>query len=667
MQTNTQTNQAKMYITSPIYYVNDVPHIGHAYSTLLCDMLKRFYTLQGADVLFTTGTDEHGQKIEQSAQKHELSPKDYADRISARFQALWDEFHIDYDIFIRTTEPKHCQSVQKAFEIMYAKGDIYKGSYEGHYCVSCESFFTQTQLAADKSCPDCGKATQIVQEESYFFALSKYQERLLSHFRTHRDMIAPSFYQNEIVHFIEQGLNDLSITRTSFEWGVPLLANPKREDSKKHVMYVWLDALLSYISPLGYMDDNAKMSYWDNATHLVGKDILRFHAVYWLAFLMSLELPLPQHIYVNGWWTREGIKMSKSIGNVINPKDMAQSYGIESLRYFLLREMPFGQDGDFSEKVLVERINTELGNDMGNLLNRLCGMSEKYFALRLSYLNDEELHFSEEYAKLHSLIESAQDKMYAMMPHRYIEEIWKMFALGNNAISKYEPWKLIKDGQNEKVKSLLYLIANILAKSALLLYPIMPQTAVKIAHVLGFSIDAEHFHRFIAKKQFLPSTTLRKIPPLFPRVQKIESTDSINTADSVDSIKHIESHQQSAHKNRKNMSVQDDATYIDIADFQKLDIRVGTIMQCEALPKSQKLLKLLVDIGEETPRQILSGIATFYDTQSLIGKQVCLLVNLKPAKMMGEISEGMILASKDDNGLSLLSIDSTRANGSKIS
>lgn len=641
--------QTKTYITSPIYYVNDVPHIGHSYTTFLCDMLKKFYQLQGQDVLFTTGTDEHGQKIEQSAQKHNLDPQSYADKISIRFKELWNEFNIDYDIFVRTTDNAHCINVQKSFEIMYAKGDIYKGSYEGHYCVSCESFFTQTQLGSNQSCPDCGKATQVVQEESYFFALSKYQERLLAHFANNSSMILPSFYQNDIIKFIKEGLNDLSITRTSFEWGVPLPHNPARKDDKKHVMYVWLDALLSYLSPLGYLSDNAKMPYWENAIHFVGKDILRFHAVYWLAFLMSLELPLPKHIYTHGWWTRDGVKMSKSIGNVINPKEVASAYGVESLRYFLLREMSFGQDGDFSQKIFIERINAELSNDVGNLLNRLIGMSEKYFALEVDSRQVEKF-FTPELNELRNIITKAQEKMFAMQPHRYIEELWKAFGLGNSVVTKYEPWNLMKSQQTEKTMALLGLIANILAQGSLLLYPILPQSANKIAHALNFKINAQTYKDLIQQKQLLTIFKLNKISPLFPRIESpLPQDSSINKSKIVDS------------KNTSQVSI------IDIKDFSKIDIRVGTIIECVAVEKSEKLLKLMVDIGEDKPRQILSGIAQYYSPQSLISKQVCLIVNLKPAKLMGQISEGMILASEDENGLSLLGVDKMQTNGSKIS
>lgn len=644
----------KTYITSPIYYVNDIPHIGHAYTTILCDMLKKFYWILGHDVLLLTGTDEHGQKIEQSAKKHHQSPQDYTDKISEKFRQIWNEFKIDYDIFIRTTNEEHCKSVQKAFEIMYAKGDIYKGEYEGYYCISCETFFTQTQLNKNNTCPDCGKPTDLMKEESYFFALSKYQERLLQWYEQYPDCILPQYRKNEVLRFVQEGLNDLSITRTSFEWGVPLLPNPQRNDTKSHVMYVWLDALLSYVSAIGYGQETAssKMAYWENAIHMVGKDILRFHAIYWPAFLMSLELPLPKHIYAHGWWTKDGAKMSKSIGNVVNPKEIADVYGLETLRYFLAREMPFGQDGDFSQKSLIERINADLSNDMGNLMNRLIGMSEKYFALRIDS-HKVKIYFGNEIKQIDDILESLKQKMQTMQPSRYLEELWKTFSLANSYITQYEPWKLIKQDE-EKTMALLALLANILARSSFYLYPVMPQSATKIAQALGFDISPQNYQKFIAEGHLLESFVIQKIPPLFPKIQSPLLAE--NTT------------QDTKMTNQKIENTTDNVvSLIDIKDFTKIDIRVGTISECSAVEKSQKLLKLLVDIGADKPRQIISGIAQYYTPEELQGKQICLIINLKPAKLMGLISEGMILASKDENGLSLLGIDKPRMNGSKIS
>lgn len=629
----------KTFISTPIYYVNDIPHIGHAYTTFIADMLKKYQVLNGNDVFFLTGTDEHGQKIEQSAKAASKSPKEYADEISAKFRNLWDIFRIDYDYFIRTTDESHKIAVQKAFEVMYEKGDIYKGEYEGHYCVSCESFFTQTQ-ADNGKCPDCGKDTTILKEESYFFALSKYQDKLLQWYESNPECILPLHKKNEVIKFVQNGLNDLSITRTSFKWGIEL---PSNFEDKNHVMYVWLDALLNYVSALGYGDNESKMEYWKNATHIVGKDILRFHAVYWPAFLMSLGLDLPKHIYVHGWWTRDGVKMSKSIGNVIAPKDVSDAYGIDVLRYFLMREVPFGQDGDFSQKALVDRINSDLSNDLGNLLNRLIGMSEKYFDGKVSSENTGKF-YQKELDEMQMTLEKLPVLIQQMQLSRYLEELWKIFTLANGAISKYEPWNMMKENKIECTQGLLGLIANILAKGCLFLYPIMPTTARKIASSLKTNIIPASFEDLILNKKLLQDFVIEKIDPLFPKVEDFKMADV--------APKQIQ---------------KEDSKLISIDDFSKLDIRIGTILEAVQIPKSDKLLKLQIDLGENRPRQIISGISKSYSPDELVGTQVCVLANLKPAKMMGEMSEGMILASKDEAGLSLLRIEKAKKNGSKVS
>ncbi|BCD62147.1 methionyl-tRNA synthetase [Nitratiruptor sp. YY08-26] len=634
----------KKYITTPIYYVNDVPHIGHAYTTIIADAAARYFRLRGFDTFFLTGTDEHGQKIEEAAKKRGKSPQEYADEISAKFRNLWDEFEISYDKFIRTTDPDHIKGVQKAFEIMYNKGDIYKGTYEGHYCISCESFFPESQLIDNEFCPDCGKQTSIVKEESYFFRLSKYQDKLLELYANEEKFVLPKSKKNEVIRFVQGGLQDLSITRTSFSWGIPL---PKSINDPKHVMYVWLDALLNYVTALGYGTDEALMHYWPADYHLVGKDILRFHAVYWPAFLMSLELPMPKHIATHGWWTRNGEKMSKSKGNVIDPKVVADAYGLENFRYFLLREVPFGQDGDFSQKALIDRINNDLGNDLGNLLNRIIGMSGKYFDYTIDSKDVKKFH-GKELEETKTIIETLPPLIEDMKWHRFLEELWKILTIANKAIDQYTPWVKMKEGKEDEAMALIALVANILAKTAILLHPVMPKTTQKIAQTLGFSITQESFVDYIEKENLLGKFTIQKIPPLFPKIETPLMQEVKKET-----------------KPQKPQNTQEDGV-ITIDDFFKVSIKVGTIKEAEEVPKSKKLLKLLVDLDEEKPRQIIAGIKEFYTPQDLIGEQVCVVANLKPAKLMGYLSEGMVLAARDEEGLTLIGPKTRKKEGTPV-
>ncbi|WP_257914392.1 methionine--tRNA ligase [Campylobacter lari] len=625
------------YITTPIYYVNDVAHIGHAYTTIIADTLARFYRLQGEKTFFLTGTDEHGQKIEQAASARNFTPKEYADEISSKFKKLWDEFEISYDYFIRTTDENHKLSVQKAFKKMFDKGDIYKGTYEGFYCVSCESYFTQTQLVNECHCPDCGKKTQLLKEESYFFKLSKYQDQILKWYKE-KEPILPKNKANELIHFVEGGLKDLSITRTSFEWGIKL---PKELNDEKHVVYVWLDALMNYVSALGYGLDDKNMDLWPAHIHFVGKDILRFHAVYWPAFLMSLELPLPKFVAAHGWWTKDGEKMSKSKGNVVAPKEVADTFGLESFRYFLLREVPFGNDGDFSQKALVTRINAELSNELGNLLNRIIGMSAKY-SQNIIECEDVNLYFNQELNECKEYLDNAINALENIQPNRYLEELFKALSLANLSISKYEPWNLIKNNQMQKANALVALCANILTKVTILLSAAMPKTALKIAKALNFEISNENYQKLILNNQ-LCDLKSSACEALFPKVELTQES-----------------------KKEEKVEEKPSLSQIKIDDFKKIEIKVALVKDCQNIEGSEKLLKFQLELENGELRQVLSGIAKFYKASELIGKQVCVITNLKKAKIFGHESQGMILSAQKDEKLVLISPQSFIENGALI-
>lgn len=640
------------YITTPIYYVNGEAHIGHAYTTFMADSRARYERLKGEDTFFLTGTDEHGQKIEESALKNNKPTQEFADEISATFKNLWDEFEISYDKFIRTTDAEHKQGVQKAFEKMYAKGDIYKDFYEGHYCVSCETFFPETQLVDGEFCPDCGRSTNVVKEESYFFKLSKYEDALLKHYDENPDFLLPRSRVNEVKNFVKSGLRDLSVTRTSFTWGVKM---PESLQDDKHVMYVWLDALLNYITALGFGNDEAKMGYWPADVQLVGKDILRFHAIYWPAFLMSLDLPLPKHIAAHGWWTRDGEKMSKSKGNVISPKEVADAYGVENLRYFMLREVPFGQDGDFSQRAFIDRINSELSNDLGNLLNRIIGMSGKYSDYEIDSVHVETYH-QKELDAMNTVLDSLDEFMQNMQTHRYLEELWKLFSIGNGVIQEYEPWVKMKNGQKDEALATVALVANILARAAVMLHPIMPKTTNTIADALNFSIDNTSYNELVIDKKLLKVFNIKKVPPLFPRVEEPLMQEAPKAEPNKPEVE--EKPKEEAKKEEDNL--------IEIGQFFETSLKIGVVVEAEEVPKSKKLLKLQVDLGEGRLRQVVAGIKEFYTPSDLINTQVCVVANLKPAKLMGMLSEGMLLAAKDETGLSLIRPEKPKKAGTPI-
>jgi methionyl-tRNA synthetase len=645
------------YITTPIYYVNGEAHIGHAYTTFIADTMARYEKLKGNYTYFLTGTDEHGQKIEESAQKHGKPTQEFADEISAIFKDLWDEFEIGYDKFIRITDEDHKKGVQKAFEVMYAKGDIYKDFYEGHYCVSCETFFPETQLVDGEFCPDCGRTTNIVKEESYFFKLSKYEDALLRHYEDNPDFILPRSRANEVKNFVKGGLRDLSVTRTSFTWGVKL---PESMNDDKHVMYVWLDALMNYVTALGYGKDDANMDFWPASTHFVGKDILRFHAIYWPAFLMSLDLPLPKHIGAHGWWTRDGEKMSKSKGNVVSPKEVSDVYGVENLRYFMLREVPFGQDGDFSQRAFIDRINSELSNDLGNLLNRIIGMSGKYSDFEIDSVDVEKYH-TKELDAMNDALGNLDGFMQNMQTHRYLEELWKLFAIGNKAIEEHAPWVKIKEDKKDEALATVALVANILAKASIMLSPVMPKTTATIADALNFTIDNTSYNELVIDKKLLKLFNIKKVPPLFPRVEEPlmeEAPKAMPDDKPNDKMKEDLIADKEAKKEEDNL--------IEIGQFFETSLKIGVVVEAEEVPKSKRLLKLQVDIGEGTNRQVVAGIKEFYSAESLINTQVCVVANLKPAKLMGMISEGMLLAAKDEDGLCLVRPEKPKKAGTPI-
>ncbi|EJQ2688578.1 methionine--tRNA ligase [Campylobacter jejuni] len=625
------------YITTPIYYVNDVPHLGHAYTTIIADTLARFYRLQGHETRFLTGTDEHGQKIEEAAKLRNSTPQEYADKISFEFKKLWDEFEITYDIYARTTNTRHIEFVKAMFLKMWQKGDIYKDEYEGHYCISCESFFTQSQLINDCSCPDCGKQTRILKEESYFFKLSKYQDKILQWYEE-KDPILPKNKKNELINFVQSGLKDLSITRTSFDWGIKL---PQEINDDKHIIYVWLDALFIYISSLDFQSKGENAKFWPAHVHLVGKDILRFHAIYWPAFLMSVDLPLPKFIGAHGWWTKEGEKMSKSKGNVVKPKEIVDAYGSEAFRYFLLREVPFGNDGDFSENMLINRINAELSNEFGNLLNRIIGMSTKYDQGNISKegvlkFYNAELNQAKEHLNL------AVEFLENLQCNRYIEELFKALSVANLAISKYEPWNLIKENKHEQANALVALCANILAKTSLLLSPALPKSCQKVALALNFEISFVNYAKMILDNELLDFKA-NPCEALFPKVEKALLKQEI-----------------------KEEPKKEESPKIKIDDFAKIEIKVAKVLDCQNIEGSEKLLKFQLELDNKEIRQVLSGIAKYYKASDLIGKQVCVISNLKKAKIFGHESDGMILSAKSGDKLVLITPEQLVQNGSLV-